>query len=365
MTQFQVRKDKFATHRLVDDAADNASPLADKAVRASVERFAFTANNITYAATGDQIGYWQFFPAAGDDAAGWGLIPVWGFAKIVESKVAELPVGERLFGYFPPATTIDLLPTRISEQRFVDATPHRSQLPPAYNSYSRVAAEPGYRPANDDARMLLWPLYITSFCLWDSLRDNDWYGARQVVIVSASSKTSIGLAYAVHDDDDAPPAIAITSKRNLTFVKKLGLYQQSVTYEDVSNIDATVPTVIVDMAGNGDLMGRLHTHLGDNMSFCVKVGLTHWGNTQASAGVIKERSKFFFAPKHIQMRVQQWGPDGFAARSGGFMQQTAAKSRDWLHFRQIDGLPGLVAVYDDVCAGRIAADQGLIVAMST
>ncbi|MGB5580279.1 MAG: DUF2855 family protein [Woeseia sp.] len=363
MTEFQVRKDNFATHRLVQDT-DGKAALAAGAVRARVERFAFTANNITYAVTGDTIGYWQFFPPGGDAADGWGMIPVWGFAEIVESNVDDVPVGERLFGYFPPASHLDMLPTKITGQRIVDGAAHRSELPPAYNNYTRVAAEPGYNTSTDNARMLLWPLYITSFCLWDALQDNDWYGAKQVVIVSASSKTSIGLAYAIDDDAQAPPAVAVTSKRNLAFVNNLGLYQQSVTYDNVDAIDATVPTVIVDMAGNGEVMGRLHTHLGDNMRYCIKVGLTHWDDTKDGGGIIRERSKFFFAPSHIQKRMQDWGPDGFAKKSAGFMQQTAAKSRDWLEFRNIDGLEGLAKIYADVCDGRIAANQGLIVRMA-
>ena len=61
----------------------------------------------------------------------------------------------------------------------------------------------------DKERMLLRPLFITGFCLWDALQQNDWYSARQVVIVSASSKTSIGLAYALRDDASSPPVIGI------------------------------------------------------------------------------------------------------------------------------------------------------------
>ncbi|MBT8085615.1 MAG: DUF2855 family protein [Woeseia sp.] len=361
MTEFQVRKDKISQHRVVDAGITEGSDLADGAVRARIERFAFTSNNVTYAVTGDRIGYWQFFPPSGNDAAAWGMIPVWGFAEIVQSNVDDLPVGERLFGYFPPATYLDMLPTRVSAQRFVDGTAHRSDLPPAYNNYTRVSAEPGYDPATDNARMLLWPLYITSFCLWDALQDNDWYGARQVVIVSASSKTSIGLAYAIDADTEAPPTVGLTSQHNLEFVEKLGLYQQSVTYDDLTNIDASVPTVIVDMAGNGEVMGRLHTHLNDNMCFCIKVGLTHWDDTEAGAGIITERSKFFFAPSHIQKRIQDWGPDGFAKKSSSFMQEAAMKSHDWLHFKQIDDLRGLDAIYENICGGRIAANQGLIV----
>lgn len=362
MTQFQVRKDDFTKFRVVDTAhAGNGSVLDDGAIRVKIERFAFTANNVTYAVTGDRLGYWQFFPPSGEDTEGWGMMPVWGFAEVIESRAGDVPVGDRLFGYFPPADYLDMMPTRVTDQRIIDGAAHRAKLPPAYNSYSRVNAEPGYDRGMDNLRMLLWPLHITSFCLWDALQDKNWYGAQQVVIVSASSKTSIGLAYALDDDATAPPAIAMTSKRNLDFVKKLKLYEQSVTYERLDDIDATIPTVIVDMSGNREVLGRLHTRLGDNMKRCINVGLTHWDDKEAGNGLIAERSEIFFAPSHIQQRLQDWGPDGFAKRTSSFMFQTAAKSRSWLQLRKIDGLTGLVDVYDDVCAGRIAADQGLII----
>jgi len=362
MIEFQIRKDDFTKHRVVESSTSGESAkLADNEVRVRIERFGFTANNITYAVTGDRLGYWQFFPPSGDDSDDWGMMPVWGFAEVVESNVVEIPVGDRLFGYFPPATHLRLAPTRTTEQRFIDGAMHRAKLPAGYNNYSRVNAESGYEQAMDNERMLLWPLHITSFCLWDVLQDHEWYGAQQVIIVSASSKTSIGLAYALHDDATAPPAIAITSERNRDFVNSLDLYKYTVTYDSLVEIDASVPTVIVDMSGNGEVLGRLHTHLGDNMLQCINVGLTHWDEKQAGQGVIAERSEFFFAPAHIQRRIEEWGPDGFALKSSSFIRKTAARSRDWLTIRKIDGLAGLADIYEDACEGRIPADQGLVI----
>jgi hypothetical protein len=362
MAEFQIRKDDFEKHRVVEaSSAANGTNLADDRIRVKIERFAFTSNNVTYAVAGDRLGYWQFFPPTGEDVDGWGMMPVWGFAEVTESNAADIPVGDRLFGYFPPATRLDLMPARVTKYRFVDGASHRAKLPAGYNTYHRVNAEPGYDRSNDNERMLLWPLHITSFCLWDVLQDNGWYGAEQVIIVSASSKTGIGLAYALDDDATAPPAIAITSQRNLDFVNKLGLYDQSATYESLAAIDATIPSVIVDMSGNGEVLGRLHTHLGDNMRRCINVGLTHWDDAKADDGIIAERSEFFFAPSHIQKRMQDWGPDGFAEKTSSFMQETALKSRGWLKLNKIDGLQGLADIYEDVCEGRLDADQGLII----
>lgn len=360
MTEFQTRKDDFSATRLVDSAPKT---VEDGDVLLAVNHFSFTANNITYAVMGEQIRYWEFFPPAGEDAEQWGIIPVWGFATVTESKCEEIPVGERLFGYFPPADTLRITPTRITDATLFDGAAHRAELPPGYNVYRRVAGEPNYDPTMDKERMLLFPLHITSFCLHDMLQDNNWFDAEQVIIVSASSKTSIGLAYALDEDETSPTVIGITSARNLNMVNELGLYDQATTYDELEAIDASKATVIVDMSANGEVLGRLHTHLGDNMRFCSNVGLTHWEEARPGPGFIQERSEMFFAPGHIQKRMQDWGPAGFDQRSSGFIQRTALKSREWLEMKSIDGLEGLSAVYDDVCNGRVPPDQGLIVSL--
>ena len=67
---FQVNKNDLSTHRLIHPLPTS---LSAGQVRLSIERFALTANNITYGVAGDMIGYWQFFPAENN----WGRIPVW------------------------------------------------------------------------------------------------------------------------------------------------------------------------------------------------------------------------------------------------------------------------------------------------
>jgi Protein of unknown function (DUF2855) len=364
MSEFQIRKDNFAVNRIVENTEPNpASALAVGEILVKIDRFAITANNITYAVLGDRLGYWQFFPTAAADAGEWGILPVWGFADVVFSNAQGVAVGERLFGYFPPAKYLKLLPVRTTPTRLFDGAVHRAALPPGYNSYTRVLAEPGYDRKMDDVRMLLWPLHMTSFCLGDLLQDKKYFDAKQIVILSASSKTSIGLAYALQADAAAPPMVAVTSARNSDFVSQLGIYQQTVTYDAMQTIDASIPTVIVDMSGNGELLAKLRAHLGDNMKRCINVGLTHWDETKLAEASNAERSEFFFAPGHIQMRMKDWGMEEFTLRTSKFLRESAIKSIALLTFKKLDGLSGLAEVYADVCAGKIPPDQGLIVEM--
>ena len=108
-TDFLVRKDDIYQTKL----AERTLPvLQDGEVLLKVDRFAFTANNITYAVFGESMAYWQFFPVS--DAA-WGRVPVWGFADVLASRHAGIAVGERLYGYLPMSTHLVIAPGRVSE----------------------------------------------------------------------------------------------------------------------------------------------------------------------------------------------------------------------------------------------------------
>ncbi|SLJ84649.1 DUF2855 family protein [Psychrobacter sp. DAB_AL43B] len=360
MQEFQTNKEDITQSRLIQAPINTVN---DGEVLVKVDRFAFTANNITYAAMGDQLQYWQFFPPHGEDAKKWGIIPVWGFADVIESNNTELRVGERLFGYFPPANELVIKPMRVTPASLTDGSAHRAQLPPTYNMYQRVKHEPGYDRANDNQRMLLFPLHMASFCLYDLLKSNDWFGAEQVVIISASSKTSTGLAYGLADDKDAPHVIGLTSDHHLDFVNSIGAYDSALSYDNLEQIDASKPTVIVDMSANADLLSQLHMHLGDNMRYTSNVGLTHWDESRSADGIIKERSHQFFAPSHMQQRMKEWGVDEFNKRSTSYIMKSAAKTVPWLKIKELDGLNSLEDTYQDICDGKIGPDEGLVVVM--
>ncbi|MEO7941340.1 MAG: DUF2855 family protein, partial [Burkholderiaceae bacterium] len=153
----------------VDDAA-----LADGQVRVAVARFACTSNNITYAAFGDAMHYWDFFPTG---EPGWGVVPVWGFADVVQSLHPGVAVGERLYGYFPMGEQLVLQPARLTPSGFSDAAPHRASLHPVYNQYLRCASDPFYTAQSQDLQALLRPLFMTSWLIDDFLADNAFFGA--------------------------------------------------------------------------------------------------------------------------------------------------------------------------------------------
>ncbi len=62
-TNFLVRKNDLH-HTLLRDSPE--LPLREGELRVRIDKFALTSNNITYAAFGDAMNYWNFFPVQGD-----------------------------------------------------------------------------------------------------------------------------------------------------------------------------------------------------------------------------------------------------------------------------------------------------------
>jgi hypothetical protein len=367
MTEFQSYKTELSKSRQVATDQDAAlANLKDGDVLVRIDRFAFTSNNVTYGVAGDTIGYWQFFPAQDNAGNEWGCLPVWGFADVTASKAEGLEVGERIYGYFPPASFLTLSPIKLSAKRFVDGAAHRKELPPVYNNYVRLSGDETYDPSMDDIRALLYPLHLTAFCLCDALEDASYFGAKQVIIVSASSKTAIGLAQGLAQTEGSPRIIGLTSSANRSFVEALGCYDQVICYDELDTIDSDQPSVMVDMSGNRSVLGTVHAALGDNMLNCLNVGMTHWDEPTDADGplagqMIRERSSFFFAPAHIQKRMGDWGQDGYEEQTSNFMAERAKQSLGWMKVEHISGFDAFAEVYSDMVEGKVNPNEGLII----
>jgi hypothetical protein len=304
---FLVSRDDLRNARLVETTALNAS---DGEAVLSIERFALTANNITYGVAGDMIGYWNFFPAE----AGWGRIPVWGIGRVTSSSAENINTGDRYYGYFPMSNELLVKPKGASPRGFTDAVEHRASLPPVYNQYSLMTPENGFDPALDNHQMLYRPLFTTSFVLDDYFRDNDFFGANQIILGSASSKTAFGFAFMLQRNKKVK-VVGLTSPGNLGFVRNLGLYDEVATYENVEAI-ADEPSAYVDMSGNRVVLAKVHHHLGDNLLNSCGVGATHWEarKGEAPSSLPGAKPTMFFAPSQIVKRNEELGPAVYQAK---------------------------------------------------
>ena len=355
---FLVRKDQLATTEL---RSTPELPLNDGEIRVRIDKFALTSNNITYAAFGEAMNYWSFFPVSAPGDGNWGRIPVWGFATVVQSLHPGVAVGENLYGYYPMSNSVVLQPTRLSPAGFSDGAAHRASLHPVYNQYLRCSADPFYTLHSEDTQALLRPLFITSWLIDDFLADNDFFGALAtgaqpavMLLSSASSKTAYGTAFQLAQRQGIE-VVGLTSTANVAFCESLGCYHRVLTYDQLDQLDADAPCVYIDFAGNADLRRAIHTRF-KNLKYSSSIGGTHVEQLGGAKDLPGPRATLFFAPAQIKKRSTDWGAEGLGQRLLQAWQAFVAKVNDpaavWLVAEQHQGPVAVAAAYRHVLGGR-------------
>lgn len=345
--------------------------LAEGEVRLRIDRVAVTANNITYAAFGEAMHYWDFFPT-GDGTTG--CLPVWGFGEVVESTHPDIRVGERFYGYFPFADELIVQPARANAAGFLDGTEHRRALHTIYNHYARCSADPGYRADREAEQALLRPLFTTSFLIDDFLADNAGFGAAQVLLSSASSKTAYGTAFCLaqrRGQAGALRIVGLTSAGNLAFTRALGCYDEVLSYDDLAALDRGTPAVYVDFSGSASLRRTIHEGFGERLTYSCSVGGTHWEDLAAKGAgrdLPGPRPTLFFAPAQASKRIEQWGAAGLQQRLAqawvAFMKPVTSAQPPWLRVVEHRGPQAAEAVYRALLDGTAAPQDGHIVSLA-
>jgi hypothetical protein len=352
---FLVHKTDWKQHRFDEGPAPD---LVDGQVLFRVDRFAFTANNISYAVAGEMLGYWRFFPAPD----GWGRLPVMGFADVIESRHADVAVGTRCFGFYPMSRYLMIAPGAVSAGGIMEGAPHREGIAPVYNTYAPTGGDALYQPEHEDELMLMRGLFMTSFLADDFIRDRG-FGEQAVLISSASSKTSIALGHCVSSRGGAR-AVGLTSERNLDFVRRVGCYDEVVTYDEVRSLDAARPTVYVDMAGSSAVRRAVHEHFGRRLLYSCTIGATHWEEQGGDdEGLPGPKPEFFFAPGQIQKRSAEWGPGELQRRLAAAWSEFRASSERWLQVQRGSGRHAVERVYEDTLAGRSEPQHGHVLSL--
>jgi hypothetical protein len=345
MIDFLVKRDDLRACRIAESEPPELEP-GQALLR--VDSFGLTSNNITYAVFGEAMSYWDFFPV--DDS--WGRVPVWGFAEVEQSNADRVEPGARLYGYLPPSSHLVVKPAGADEHGFVDAAPHRGALPSTYQRYLLTDADVFYRANTEEIQMLLRPLFFTSFLIDDQLADESLTARGPIVISSASSKTAIAAAFLLAQRDGVE-LIGLTSSRSAGFVEGLGIYNRTVTYDEVDSLERGAAT-FVDIAGDGEVRLAVHSHFGDELVHSMAVGATHWNQSDAGQDELPGPSPtFFFAPDRVVKRSEDWGNDGLQTRVADVWHPFCEWTGGWLELVRGRGFEAVESAYLDVLEGRV------------
>jgi hypothetical protein len=342
-------------------SADIPSP-GEGEILVSIDKFAMTANNVTYAASGDVFGYWQFYPTGEDP---WGKVTVWGIGEVVESRVEGIAVGERLYGFFPMGTHVLLSPGDISERGFTDTMTHRQSLPGLYNHYARTQSEPTELRQLEDQRCIFFPLFMTGYVIADLLLDSDWFGGRQIVIGSASSKTGFSAAAFIRAAGFDGALVGLTGEQNVAFAEGLDCYDSVISYAGLEKLDQ-MPAVYIDIAGDVGVRSRLHHHLENNALRTLLVGATHWDQFAKSMDdgpLPGSEPEVFFAPAQIEKRDAEWGQGLIMSRAYAASIELIQQLAPTLIIESHSGTEACNEMWQALLDNQISGQRGIMMSL--
>lgn len=366
-TTLEVHRTDIGRTRLVDESF----ALEDGQVRLSIDRFAVTANNITYAVFGDMLGYWDFFPTEEPE---WGRVPAMGWATVVESRSEDIALGGRYYGWYPMASHAVFTPAA-TRDGFRDDGAHRAAHAPVYRTYVSVDADPMYPAPSEgvdgslddaeDRHVLLRGLGLTGFLAEEFFADGGgsgemYFATPRVIVLSASSKTALGFADRAAKRDGIE-VVGVTSDGNREMVEATGLYDVVVSYDAIDTLDTEGGAVSIDMAGNPTALAAVHDRFGDGLAYSMTVGRSHYdAEPSTDTELAGPAPQLFFAPTEVGRRTEQWGRDEYGRRCADAIAGFATASHDWLDVEHRTGPDGAQRAWADVFAGSVPPSIGLV-----
>lgn len=355
----EVLKSDLTQLRSVEETLPEA--LGPGQVLLAVDHFALTSNNITYCHVGDQLGYWRFFPAA--DSA-WGRVPAMGYANVIASAHEEVRIGERVWGFFPMGSHLLIEAGRVGDHGFSDLSQHREGLAPVYAQFQRAANNPIHVPEREAQDCLLRGLFLTSWLCEDAIAEREEFPRGDCLITSASSKTSIALAFALRQRGQHR-RIALTSARNRAFCESLGCYDEVIGYDATDALPATGDAVLIDMAGNAAVNAAIHRHYGDRLVADYRVGITHHDAAPATeADLPGPKAEMFFAPHQAQQRSREWGAAVLEARIARDFAAFREFADGWLKIEKVRGEAAARDAFLALLAGSVSPEVGYSVSLT-
>ena len=276
-----------------------------------------------------------------------------------------MPEGEQVYGYFPMASHLVMEPSAMHGARFLDAAEHRRRLPKTYNEYVLTNRDLNYDRVHEDHYLVLRPLFSLSFFCAEYLKEERFFGAKRILISSASSKAALGLAFLLAQArSNDVEIIGMTSSANLNFVVRQRIYDDVVAYDSVSSLSHT-PTVFVDLSGDTKTRAAVHHALGDTPEAQRKRGLHSLGYARYTrdrpAGACAE-AVLYTGSNRIRRR-REWGAEILKARLSAAWQAFLGYVAPWLVIELTAGRCGVERTYREVLDGRTPPERAHLLAI--
>lgn len=362
ISSIKINRGDISNTQIFDYPMPSIDEMTDGTVLLKLDVFSLSSNNITYAVTGNSLKYWDFFPVDAEHSQ----LPVWGFGEVVASKHPKFALGDRYYGYYAMSSHILVQPSKVNAYGFVDANPARKCNNPVYDHYSNVKTDVGYKQENEAMLSLFKPLFITSYLLNDFLQENNSYGAEQILITSASSKTAYGLAAILHERKQAGDfnghIVGLTSSGNVDFVDGLEIYDEIINYTELDKLDTSKRTTIIDFTGNQKMLKQIATSLGDSHAYTSLIGAVQNDRLEDEDDATKH-GQFFFAPIQAQKCTQRYGPEKFTKMYSSALVKFIERAKHWIELESLEGAEQIEKKYINILKNSPPPEKGYVASM--
>ena len=376
MSSFLVKKYTLDDCQFADDS-ENCRPNEERLI---IDKYCITSNTITYGlikklSTTSSINYYSCFPYDGS-LNGYGILPTWGIVmdpRTMQRYYGFLPYGHSSFFAQKSTENVDSL-------TFIDVSDKRKVLSPVYSTYFNLQKDHYLRELTDSRMdkeeiddyenryMILRGLFFTSFLIYVMI-ESKYSDIQNMLITSASSKTSIAFAYIIKQSElgNKMKTIGITSKKNLQFVKtKLSaIYDEVYTYGQIESIpsDENECYALVDMAGNRNVINRIHKCFENSLKLSSLVGITHQDGF--SIGALQKfeniKPEFFFAPAYFAIASKKYG-NKLQSEMMKYWKKFIGFSKDFLVIQRIEGTQqNIIDTFKKVRDGKFTPADGFVV----
>ena len=235
--------------------------------------------------------------------------------------------------------------------------------------------------------MLYRPLFWTSFWCEDWIHASQYRGgASRILISSASAKTAFCLAYLIRkrgatlgNGGPTRQVVGLTSRKNVEFTKRLGLYDYVLEYDAFEKADVMRESlqkwIYFDVAGNKDLNSKVlnhfvHAKLG--LVGAVALGLTNlspssksdlaekWTGNDSSQKTLE----LFFMPEWLARRKKELSIGQITRLQKEAWTGLMEDCRGWgITTRRVYGADNVKKAYEEVVRGGFPPNEGFIWSM--
>ncbi|KAE8378557.1 hypothetical protein BDV26DRAFT_280962 [Aspergillus bertholletiae] len=197
-----VSKQDNSRHAVVtvDSAPLATRQLPPSSVRVRPLLLTLSSNNLSYARAGDFLRWWHTYPVPSEapapynDQSAWGIVPAWGYARVLDSTTDIAP-GSTLWGFWPTSglpTELTLIPGEPRGHWF-EVSEHRKDLMTYYNRYEVVS--------EDDRDTMAWTTAIRAIWAAGYLLSEYVFSPKGTTTPVHPAGAAAGLSWTTEDAD--------------------------------------------------------------------------------------------------------------------------------------------------------------------